>query len=52
MLQVLRSQSGTKGEFAAMQKNGPVLGVLLKLLARSKPQRCSSSLIEQDEDRL
>jgi hypothetical protein len=26
---------GTKGEFAAMQGNGPVPGVLLTLLARS-----------------
>jgi hypothetical protein len=28
-----RSEDGTKGEFAATQKNGPVLGVLLTLSA-------------------
>jgi hypothetical protein len=32
---MLRAAIGTKGEFAAMQKDGQVLRVLLTLLARS-----------------
>jgi hypothetical protein len=34
LLHLLTAVLGTKGEFAATQKNGPVLGVLLTLSAR------------------
>jgi hypothetical protein len=35
LLRMLRAVVGTKDEFAATQKNGPVLGVLLTLWART-----------------